>query len=74
MTLPKKQGDRKLGPLLAGSGLRMMFSSSLWMTAEQRASPPPNCLYGPMHADGGQRCRGWKWPIHFGYAENAIAF
>jgi hypothetical protein len=60
VTLPKKQGDKKLGPLLAGSGHRMMVSTSLWMTAMQRASPPPNCLHGPMYAAGAQRSRGRK--------------
>jgi hypothetical protein len=29
VTMPKKQGDRKLGPLLAGSGHRMIVSTSL---------------------------------------------
>ena len=74
MTLPKKQEERKLGQLLAGSGHRMMVSTSLWMTARQRASPPPICLRGPMYADGGQRSRGGKWPSHLGYAENATDY
>jgi hypothetical protein len=60
VTLPKKKGDRKLGQLLAGSRHRMMVSTSLWMAARQRASPPPNCLRGPMYAEGGQRSRGGK--------------
>ena len=58
VTLPKKQGDRKLGQLLARSGHRMMASSSLWMTTRQRAFPPPIYLRGPKYADGGQRSRG----------------
>jgi hypothetical protein len=56
--MPKKQGDRKLGQLLAVSGHRMMASPSLWMTARRRAYPPPKCLRGPMYADDGQRSRG----------------
>jgi hypothetical protein len=41
VTLPKKQGDKKLGPLLARSGQSVAVSANLWMAAGQRASPPP---------------------------------
>jgi hypothetical protein len=58
MTLPKKQGERKVGQLLAGSGQRVMVSTSLWITGSVPPLPPIACMAQCMPTAGSRAVAG----------------